>query len=130
MSSAVGFLASPADAGRELALLRSSRTGRCLSSYIDEQFTGHGDGAVRISPVTITQGVPPAPGTTGGFGWRINAPLRVHGLAVSYYMDVLGFVYGQAEVRLTSSGLLIPFPAAAQEELYGLLLSRARAHVL
>ena len=43
------------------------------------------------------------------------------------YLDVLGFIYGTAEVRLLSTGLVSPFPAGAQERLYRELVTRARA---
>jgi len=46
------------------------------------------------------------------------------------YLDYLGFVDGPAEVTLLSSGLLRPFPAAIQQRLFALLLSRAKAHRL
>jgi hypothetical protein len=44
-------------------------------------------------------------------------------------MDILGFVYGPARVTLFSSGALQPFPAAAEQRLFSLLLGRAKAGV-
>ena len=130
VSSAVSFLREPGQAAGEVALLRSARTGRCLVRYLDERYRGQRFGSVVVGHVTISQGIPPAPGTSGGFAWRIDAPLRVRGVSVPFYMDMLGFVYRQAEVRLVSSGLIVPFPAAAQEQLFRLLLSRATAQKL
>ena len=74
--------------------------------------------------------VTPAPGTTGGFGWRATATLTVRGIKVRFYVDILGFVYGSATVTLSSSGVLRPFPAAAQQRLYSTLLKRAKVHPL
>jgi len=130
VSSSVSFAPSAAAAKRELALLRSSHTRVCLSSYLHLLFsTGRfGNGAVKR--VSIVQGTPPAAGTSGGFGWRITAVLQVHGLTLPFYLDALGFVYGPAEVTLQSTGLLVPFPAQAEEQLFTLLLARARAHPL
>ena len=130
VSSAVSFLASAADAGRELGLLRSRHTGSCLSAYLDARYGGKRLGAVVIGHVTIKQGTPPAPGTEGGFAWRIDAPLHLRGIAVPFYLDMLGFVYRQAEVRLVSSSVIAPFPAAGQETLFRLLLARAKSQRL
>ncbi len=68
--------------------------------------------------VKIAQGIPPALGTSGGFGWRVTAHAALNGISVPIYLDVLGFIYGTAEVRLQSTGLVAPFPGSAQEHLY------------
>ena len=130
VSSAVSFLASPALAEREVALLRNRHTGDCLTAYLDARYGGKRLGAVVIGRITVQQGTPPAPGTSGGFAWRINAPLHLRGIAVPFYLDMLGFVYRQAEVRLVSSSVIAPFPASGQESLYRLLLTRATAQHL
>jgi hypothetical protein len=125
VSSAVSFFGNPVLAEREVTLLRSRHTGDCLTAYLDARYGGRRLGAVVIGHITVRQGTPPAPGTSGGFAWRINAPLRLRGIAVPFYLDMLGFVYRQAEVRLVSSSVIAPFPAAGQESLYRLLLTRA-----
>jgi hypothetical protein len=80
--------------------------------------------------VSIQSGIPPAPGTSGGFGWRVTATFTVHDIHVPIYLDFLGFVAGPAEVTLLSSGLLRPFPAEIQQRLYARLLARAKEHAL
>ena len=57
--------------------------------------------------------------------------IAVRDLEISkrFYMDILGFVYGPARVTLFSSGALQPFPAAAEQRLFSLLLGRAKAGV-
>jgi hypothetical protein len=45
-----------------------------------------------------------APGTTGSFAWRIELRFTLHGIQVPLYLDILGFVYGQAQVSLFSTG--------------------------
>jgi hypothetical protein len=128
VSSSVGFLRPGSSAAAEVALLRDRRTGRCLASYLDARYRGKRFGAAIVGRIKVQQGVPPAPGTSGGFGWRIAAPLQLRGLSVPFYLDVLGFVYRGAEVRLVSSALIVPFPAKAEETLYRLLLARAVSH--
>ena len=128
--SVVGFSRTPAEAAAELQILRSARTKNCLVSYFDLLFRGKSFGGAAIGHVSVTQGSPPAPGTTGGFGWRITTPIHVRGIEVPFYVDILGFVYGPTEVTLQSSGLLTPFPAAAEEQLFRLLVQRATSHGL
>jgi hypothetical protein len=126
VSSSVTFLRSSAAAAPELEALRSPRTSACLRSYLSERFSGRSFGGAAIRRVSVTQGTPPATGTAGGFGWRITALVEVRRLQVPFYLDILGFIDRQAEVALTSSSLLIPYPAEHEEHLYRLLLSRAK----
>jgi hypothetical protein len=130
VSSSVSFLKSAAAGAQELAVLRSSRARHCLSRYLSELFTGRHYGEAVIRHVSVAQGIPPAPGTTGGYAWRMRADVQIGGRLLPFYLDTLGFIYGQAEVRLLSSSLIVPFPATAEEELYRLLLRRAKAYPL
>src|ERR1019366_6931793 len=75
-------------------------------------------------------GNPPAQGVTGSFGLRISTAIVVRSVRIPFYLDILGFVYGPTEVILQSSGIPVPFPAAAEQHLYTLLLSRAKAQHL
>jgi hypothetical protein len=130
VGSSITFLRAVAAAAPELQALRSARTRDCLRVYLNERFSGRSFGGAAIRRVTVRQGTPPAPGTAGGFGWRIVALVELRRLRVPFYLDILGFIRGQAEVALTSSALLMPFPAEREERLYRLLLARATAHKL
>jgi hypothetical protein len=46
------------------------------------------------------------------------------------YADVLGFVYGPAEVSLIATGIARPVPSELEQRLLSLLYSRAKAHKL
>jgi hypothetical protein len=128
VSSEVGVAPTAAVAGEELAAIRSARIRGCFSRYLDELFVGQQFGGAAVKPVKIESGTPPAPGTAGSFGWRVTATLTLHRLNISFYMDMLGFVYGPARVTLFSSGALVPFPAQIQQRLFSLLLARAHAY--
>jgi hypothetical protein len=128
VSSEVGVAPTAAVAGEELAAIRGARIRGCFSRYLDELFVGEQFGGAAVKPVKIEAGTPPAPGTTGSFGWRVTATLTLHRLNISFYMDMLGFVYGPARVTLFSSGALVPFPAQIQQRLFSLLLARAHAY--
>ena len=126
-SSSISFSRSAKAAASELATLRSPRTRGCLQRYVQALLRSRHLGGVTFKHITIAQGKPPALGTSGGFGWRVTAYAALKGISVPVYLDVLGFIYGTAEVRLLSTGLVSPFPAGAQERLYRTLVTRAKA---
>jgi hypothetical protein len=130
VSSEVGVAPSSALAAGELAAIRSARIKACFTRYLDEVLQGQRFAGAAIAPVSIQAGTPPAPGATGSFGWRVTASLTLRRAKLSFYMDILGFVYGPARVTLFSSSALLPFPAAAQQRLFGALLDRAEAYRL
>jgi len=115
-------------AARELAVIRSKRVRACFARYLDDMLKGQSHGGAALKQVSIQAGTPPAPGTTGSFGWRITEPFTIRGIRLSLYVDILGFVIGPARVTLVSSGAVRPFPAEVQQRLFALLLARARAH--
>ena len=130
VSSEVSVQASAAQARKGLSAIRSAHVRGCFSRYLEQAFAGQQIKGARLGPVTIQSGNPPAPGTSGSFGWRVTATFDVRAIKVPIYLDFLGFVDGPSEVTLLSSGLLRPFPAAVQQHLFTLLLSRAKAHRL
>ncbi len=130
VSSQVSVQASAADARKGLQAIRSAHVRDCFSRYLRKLFAGERVKGATAGPVSIQVGVPPAPGTSGGFGWRITASFIVHSVKVPIYLDFLGFVDGPAEVTLLSSGLIRPFPAEVQQHLFATLLARAKAHKL
>jgi hypothetical protein len=130
VSSEVSVAHTSADAAATLAAIRSPRLRTCFSRYLSSLLKSQHYPGETVVGVSIVSGTPPAPGTTGGFGWRVTATLAIRGIHISFYFDVLGFVEGPSQVTLESSGTVRPFPARAQEQLYTQLLARARAHSL
>jgi hypothetical protein len=128
VSSQVSVQASAAAARKGLQAIRSAHVRDCFSHYLQLLFAGEHVKGATPGPVSIQAGVPPAPGTAGGFGWRITATFNVRTLKVPIYLDFLGFVDGPAEVTLLSTGLIRPFPAEVQQHLFALLLARAKGH--
>lgn len=128
VSSEVTVAQTPALAAKELAAYRSGRLPACLSRYFGKLLASQKDHGASVSPVSTRKGSPPAPGTTGSFGLRFTATVTLHGLRIPLYVDILGFVNRSAEVSLLVTGIPVPFPAAAEERLFLLLLARARAH--
>jgi hypothetical protein len=130
VSSEVGVARTAAAANRELAAIRSARVRSCFSHYLDLLLRESRFRGATPQPVSIAAGSPPAPGASGSFGWRITATYSIRGIPLSLYVDILGFVLGPARVTLVSSGALRPFPAAIQQRLFSVLLTRAKARAL
>lgn len=128
--SEVSVAPSAAAATFELAALRSGRVRYCMQRYLTGLLAHerHGHHGVRMGAVSVGRLTPPAPGATGGFGWKLTVPLRTHGLTVALRMEILGFVDGPAQVTLTTGALPVPFPGSAERSLYTLLLHRAESH--
>ncbi len=116
-------------AAKELAVIRGSHARSCVSHGIDLLLKNAFHGAT-FSPVSIVQGTPPAPGTAGSFAWRISVTITARGLRLPFYIDILGFVYGPAEVSLFTASFPTPFSAATEQRLFSLLADRAKAHRL
>jgi hypothetical protein len=130
VSSEVTVEPSAQTALRALAAIRSAHVRGCFSRYLERAFRAEHVSGATVGPVTIQAGTPPAPGTSGSFGWRVTASFGVRGIRVPLYLDILGFIAGPSEVTLLSSSVVRPFPAEAQQHLFALLLVRARAHPL
>jgi hypothetical protein len=128
VSSEVTVEHTSAQAAATLAAIRSPRVRACFSRYLSALLKSQHYPGASVVGVSIASGTPPAAGTTGGFAWRVTATLAIRTVHISFYLDILGFVTGTAQVTLTSSGTVRPFPAKAQEELYSELLTRARTH--
>jgi hypothetical protein len=125
VSSNVSVSLSAAIARRELARLRSSHAKACLQHYLGVLLRGPSFHGAVIGPVRIQEGTPPATGANGSVGMRISTSITVRRIPIPFYMDILGFVYGPAEVSLMSTGVPVPFPAPTQQRLFLALLSRA-----
>jgi hypothetical protein len=130
VSSNVTVAQTPAEAARELKAIHARGVRKCLSQYVEAVLKNQDLGHVTVAPVSIAEGSPPAPGTTGSFGWRITSGLEVHAIKIPFYMDILGFVDGPAEVTLVSFGIPRPLPAETEEQLFTLLVQRAAAHAI
>jgi len=128
VQSEVSVARTPELAAKELAVIRSPHVRVCLSHYLDLLFKSQKYRGATFSPVSISQGTPPAPGATGSFAWRVTTTITLHSVTTPVYMDILGFVDGPAEVSLFTTGVPRPFPAATEERLFSLLLTRAKTH--
>jgi hypothetical protein len=127
VSSQVTVARTPALAAKELAAIRGGHLQSCLSHYFNQLLASQDLHGARVGPVSTRRGSPPAPGADGSFGLRFTETLTLRGLRIPFYVDILGFVKGPAEVSLFTFGVPQPFPAALEERLFLLLLARAKA---
>jgi hypothetical protein len=127
VSSNVSVSRSAALAAHELAQLSSPRTKGCLKHFLAALLNESLRSAI-VGPVSVQTGTPPAAGTSGSVGLRISTSITVHAIPIPFYLDILGFVYRQAQVSLMSTGVVVPFPAATQQRLFLTLLARAKSH--
>jgi hypothetical protein len=125
VSSNVSVSRSATIAHRELARLRGSHARACLQHYLALLLRGPSFRGAAVGPVRVQEGTPPATGANGSVGMRISTSITVRRIPIPFYMDILGFVYGPAEVSLMSTGVPIPFPAPTQQRLFLALLARA-----
>ncbi len=128
VSSEVTVARTPALAAKQLAAYRSGRLPECLSRYFGKLLESQRAHGARVSPVSIRRGSPPAPGASGSYGLRFKATVTLHGLQIPLYVDMFGFVERSADVSLLATGIPEPLPAKAEEQLFTLLLERARSH--
>lgn len=128
VSSSVSIEQSPAYAEQDLKAIRSPRGQSCIVKLVNSALKAKNLGGAKAGAASISEGTPPAAGTNGAFGIRLDVPITVQGVTVQAYFDFLGFVHGSEEVTLQSIGVNQPFPAATQEHLYGELVAHARVH--
>jgi hypothetical protein len=128
VSSEVTVAQTAALSAKELAAIHSGRLPACLAHYFEQLLKTQDLHGAGVGPVSTKQGSPPAPGMTGSFGLRFTATITLHGIRVPFYVDILGFVDGPAEVSLDTFGIPRPFPGTVEERLFSLLVERARAH--
>jgi hypothetical protein len=127
VQSEVTVASSAAVAAKELSLVRSPRTRQCVSRYIQLIVRAKTHPGASFGAVSVVQRTPPAPGADGSFAWRISMPIKARGITLGIYFDIFGFVSGPNEVTLFVSGVPIPPPARAEEQLFSLLLERTKA---
>jgi hypothetical protein len=128
VSSEVTVARTPALAAGSLAAFRSRHLRACLTRYFNALLKTQNFHGATVGPVSARPGSPPALGTAGSFGLRLSAAVSFQRLSIRFYMDILGFVDGSAEVSLFTFGVPRPFPANIEEQLFTLLVERAKAN--
>jgi hypothetical protein len=128
VSSQVTVARSAALAARELSAIRSGQLQTCLSHYFNQLLKSQSLHGATVAAGAPKRGSPPAPGSAGSFGLRFTEIFTLHRLRIPFYVDILGFVKGPAEVSLFTFGVPRQFPAALEERLFSLLVERANAH--
>jgi hypothetical protein len=128
VSSTVTVEPNAAAAARLLGALHSNTLRSCLSHAFAGLLRAQHIPGASIGAVSVKYGSPPAPGTNGGYALRVRTTIVVRQVPIPFYLDILGFVDGQAEVSMLAITIPQPLTASLEEHLYNLLLERARTH--
>ncbi|HTA11955.1 MAG TPA: hypothetical protein VK765_00940 [Solirubrobacteraceae bacterium] len=130
VSSTVTVEPSAAAATKLLGALHSTALRSCLSHAFSGLLRAQHIPGASVGAVSVKYGSPPAPGTSGGYALRVRTTIVVHQIPIPFYLDILGFVDGQAEVSMLAITIPQPLTATLEEHLYNLLLERARTHTV
>jgi hypothetical protein len=132
ITSSVTILSDERAVARQFALLSSPRLRTCAARVLARNLDDKRISNARWGHVTVSRLPVSAPGASATVGLRIVTDLNLpfSEVTIPFYVDVLGFAIGHAEVALTATSATQPVPAATEQELLALLLARARAHPL
>ncbi|HTA36695.1 MAG TPA: hypothetical protein VK761_08285 [Solirubrobacteraceae bacterium] len=111
-------------------LVLSARGLRCLSRLIPRQFAS-ASGPSKFGRVSIKRLAKPLPSVAASFGIRIStsvAPAADRGRQIPVYVDLYGFVSGNAEVALMTFATPQPVSAKVAARLLATLYGRAVAY--
>jgi hypothetical protein len=125
VNSEVEVMRSSTVAALVLAVVRSGRVQGCLSHYLALLFDTLKQKGVVVNHMAISRISAPLPATPSSFGYRITASFTVKGITVPFTIDIFAFLHGPAIITLFTAGVPEPFPAASEQQLFGLLVQRA-----
>lgn len=121
-------------AARNNATYFSARGRACFLHYLTaahRQLNKQRAGKLELGPVRIATLANPLPGVSHSFLRTIAETLvRAKQVRAHVYHDIFTFISGPAEVELEATGYSRPVPAATEERLLLLLISRAKANEL
>jgi hypothetical protein len=127
--SGVTVQPTPALASEGIAAAASPRGRACIAHFAQSQYSGKEANGVRLGQVGVTS-LP----VSSGHGFKtVGVQVTIHttvtrgsgSVPVIFYLDLLGFALGPAEVDLLAQGAPEPFPRATEERLMSTLMGRA-----
>jgi hypothetical protein len=132
IGSSVAILGDERAVARQFALLASPTLRECGARVLTRHLDDKRLSDARWGHVTVSRLAVNAPGASATVGLRIveDLDLPFSEVTIPFYVDMLGFAIGRAEVALVAASATQPVPAATEQELLALLLARARAHPL
>ena len=117
-----------ADQGiHDLAALRAPLASSCLEAKLRPELQKEVGSGVRVTDFRIERIGASAPGTAGAIGLRVLVTLKGPGGTVDVSTDLRAFVLGRLEVTLFDTAIDGPFPDDEAQQLFSLLVQRARA---
>jgi len=129
VSSSVMVLPTAAYVQQNLKALTSAKGHACLSTSLNKVLAQTTPQGVTFSSGAITTLPFSSANTDGGFGVRVTVNAVAAGQHIPFFIDVVGFAKGPAEVELQTLGISAPYPAAMEAKLLSILVANANAHV-
>jgi hypothetical protein len=130
VGSTVDVYPSASQTRQDFAKFGATSARTCVSAYVARSLAGSSTNPnVKFGTADVSTLAPPAGTAAGSFGYRLVVPLTASGTSVTFYFDLLFHRSGPAEVSFQSLGVGSPFPAAAEQHLFKLLVTRADAGV-
>lgn len=129
VSSDVTAWQSPATVQGDLAAIKSTKAQDCFVQFIDQQLSSSAGQGVQFSNAKVAPMAADAPGTDGSFGYRMTLEATAQGVNSTVYVDVFGFAVKNYEVELDDFAIGQAFSNTTEQQLLGLLASRATAAV-
>ena len=134
VESSIEVWPTPGLAARNNATYLSSRGRGCFVRFqeaFNKQLNRQRGGQLQYGPPTVVMEPNPLPRVSQSFLRTIAQPLLRGGqIRLRIYHDIFTFISGPAEIELKATGFARPVPAATEERLLSLLLSRAQEHRL
>ena len=124
-SSEVDAAPTPFEARRLVEQLGSAGGFGCLQSVIPSAIEEAGWEGGAIRDVTVSRLTTPLPPTRYAYGIRLSTTLVAEGRKIPLFVDVIGFAYGPAEVKLAAAGSPTPVNQVVEATLMQTLYSRA-----
>ncbi len=127
VSSSVSVARKPTTAVATLTAAPSPNARSCLERSLARDVGGAPGQGPSIRRLSVSPEKALAPGTNGGVALSVLAKVTLAGKTAPLNLDFYGFVCGQAQIGLFTTGLPGSFPAKVRRQLLSLLRERARA---
>jgi hypothetical protein len=129
VASSVDVLPSAGLAMQDFAKLTAASARTCIGTYVAHSLARSATSShVKFGTASVSALTPPPGSGANSFGFRFAIPLSAGTTKVTFYTDLLFHRAGPAEVAFTDLGIGSPYPAADEQRLFALLVSRADSH--
>ena len=113
----------------DLVANKGPKAQQCFSQFASSLVSQSVGPSVHIISLATQDLSASAPGTEGAFGYRFVVNATLQGKPLTVDIDILGFPQGNYEVELDAFAIGQAFPSATEQQLFSLLVNRAKSTV-